>query len=242
MKSYYRLMLGAKSVFADECFKGNFIGVNFLGHIDFTNNLPENWRDFNKVYIPEYLKVFPDKKKVTAGVLLIFGLVFSMVLINYGLSNKQIEDVVYVRENTQLDGVANNVKDTSADLSMKLKSSQMDKVEGIDLEVKSGFFSPVQKIKLNESELKSLKKEKLVTKKLSSLNPKTDYTVNLNIKSKQKDFKYNTNKILFTTLNSEEKDSDVAVKPNEPSTPGKPTLPIEPVPNPSVYIPWRTIF
>lgn len=67
MKSYYRLMLGAKSIFADECYKGNFIGVNFLGHVDFTNNLPDNWKDFNKIYIPEYLKVFPDKSKITAG-------------------------------------------------------------------------------------------------------------------------------------------------------------------------------
>jgi restriction system protein len=38
-----------------------------MGSIDFTHHLPENWRDFNHKYIPEYLKEFPDKKKVTAG-------------------------------------------------------------------------------------------------------------------------------------------------------------------------------
>jgi restriction system protein len=67
MRSYFRLMLGAKSKFADECFKENYIGVNFLDNIDFTHHLPDNWRDFNHKFIPEYLKVHPDKKKVTAG-------------------------------------------------------------------------------------------------------------------------------------------------------------------------------
>ncbi len=60
-------MLGAKSVFADECFKENFIGVGFMGSIDFTNHLPDNWRDFNHKFIPEFLKINPDKKKVAAG-------------------------------------------------------------------------------------------------------------------------------------------------------------------------------
>ena len=29
MKAYYRVMLGQKSVYADECFTGNFIGTDF---------------------------------------------------------------------------------------------------------------------------------------------------------------------------------------------------------------------
>ena len=67
MKNYYRVMLGAKSIYADECFKENYIGVGFMASIDFTHHLPENWRDFNQKFIPEYLKEHPDKKKVTAG-------------------------------------------------------------------------------------------------------------------------------------------------------------------------------
>jgi len=67
MKNYYRVMLGAKSIYADECFKENFIGVGFMSNIDFTHHLPDNWRDFNQKFIPEYLKEHPDKKKVTAG-------------------------------------------------------------------------------------------------------------------------------------------------------------------------------
>jgi len=67
MKNYYRIMLGQKSIYADECLKGNFIGVGFLGNENFTNRLTDDWRSFNKEIIPIYLKHHPDKKKVTAG-------------------------------------------------------------------------------------------------------------------------------------------------------------------------------
>lgn len=60
-------MLGAKSKFAEECFRENYIGVGFLSKIDFTHHLPDNWRAFNQKFIPEYLKENPDRKKVTAG-------------------------------------------------------------------------------------------------------------------------------------------------------------------------------
>lgn len=67
MKNYYRIMLGQKSVFAEEAFKGNFIGGDWLPDIDLTNKLPENWRDFNKKFIPIYQEVNPGKTKVSAG-------------------------------------------------------------------------------------------------------------------------------------------------------------------------------
>ncbi|EHQ26310.1 endonuclease NucS domain-containing protein [Mucilaginibacter paludis] len=67
MKTYYRIMLGKKSIYAAECFAGNFIGADFLENIDLTGKLPENWRDFNHAFIPVYLKENPDKSKVTAG-------------------------------------------------------------------------------------------------------------------------------------------------------------------------------
>jgi len=60
-------MLGAKSIHAEECFKGNFIGADFKINFDLTNNLPDNWRDFNKKYIPEWLATHPGKSKVAAG-------------------------------------------------------------------------------------------------------------------------------------------------------------------------------
>ncbi|WP_419788127.1 endonuclease NucS domain-containing protein [Pseudodesulfovibrio sp.] len=67
MKSYFRIMLGKGSVHADECHKGGFIGADFGIEQDLTNDLPEEWREFNKKFIPVYLKNEPEKSKVAAG-------------------------------------------------------------------------------------------------------------------------------------------------------------------------------
>ena len=67
MKQYYRIMLGKKSVHAEECLKGNFIGADFAIASDLTKKLPDNWKVFNKEFIPIYLKNRPDKTKVSAG-------------------------------------------------------------------------------------------------------------------------------------------------------------------------------
>lgn len=67
MKNYYRVMLGKKSVFAEECFNGNFIGVDFGIEQDLTNRLPEEWRAFNKEFIPVFLMARPEKTKIGAG-------------------------------------------------------------------------------------------------------------------------------------------------------------------------------
>ncbi len=60
-------MLGKKSLYADEGYKGGFVGIGFFEDTDLSNKLPENWRDFNKEYIPHFLKDNPDKTKVSAG-------------------------------------------------------------------------------------------------------------------------------------------------------------------------------
>ena len=60
-------MLGAKSVYAEQCYKEGFIGANFDINQDLTNDLPDNWRDFNKKFIPVWLTAHPEKKKVAAG-------------------------------------------------------------------------------------------------------------------------------------------------------------------------------
>lgn len=67
MKRYYRVTLGAGSVHADECLKGNFIGVDYGMNLDFKGKVHDNWRDFNKEFIPVYLQNNPNKKKVAAG-------------------------------------------------------------------------------------------------------------------------------------------------------------------------------
>lgn len=60
-------MLGAKSIHAEECFKGNFIGTGFLGKYDLSKQLPDNWREFNKKYIPLWMEKNPGKSKIAAG-------------------------------------------------------------------------------------------------------------------------------------------------------------------------------
>jgi len=67
MKSYYRVMLGRQSVYAAECFSGGFIGANFEIAEDLTGKLPDEWRAFNKAFIPVYLAGHPGKSRVTAG-------------------------------------------------------------------------------------------------------------------------------------------------------------------------------
>lgn len=67
MKNYYRVMLGRKSAHAAEGFAGNFIGADFGINQDLTNKLPEEWREFNKAFIPVFLEVHPDKTKIGAG-------------------------------------------------------------------------------------------------------------------------------------------------------------------------------
>lgn len=66
-KNYYRVMLGRGSAFSELCYKENFIGTDFGIEQDLKNELPENWRDFNKKFIPIYMKNRPDKSKVAAG-------------------------------------------------------------------------------------------------------------------------------------------------------------------------------
>ena len=67
MKRYYRIMLGAKSMHADECRAGGFIGADFGIDQDLTHKLPDEWRAFNHEFIPVYLKTHPDKTKIGAG-------------------------------------------------------------------------------------------------------------------------------------------------------------------------------
>ncbi len=67
MKQYYRIMLGNASIYASECYKGSFIGVDYGFIQDLSGHLPDKWRDFNKQFIPVYIEAHPDKSKITAG-------------------------------------------------------------------------------------------------------------------------------------------------------------------------------
>jgi len=67
MKNYFRVMLGKGSVHAEKCFAENFIGTDFGIAQDLTHKLPEEWRTFNKEFIPIYIAGHPDKSKIAAG-------------------------------------------------------------------------------------------------------------------------------------------------------------------------------
>lgn len=67
MKNYYQIRLGARNAYAKEAHAGNYIGAGWLPDIDLTNELSDNWREFNQKYIPIYLEKNPDKTKVSAG-------------------------------------------------------------------------------------------------------------------------------------------------------------------------------
>lgn len=60
-------MLGRGSEHASKCFKENFIGADFGIHQDLSKELPDDWRPFNKKFIPVFLGNNPDKSKVAAG-------------------------------------------------------------------------------------------------------------------------------------------------------------------------------
>ena len=67
MTRYYRIMLGRKSIHAAEAITGSFIGADFTIKEDLSDKLPDEWREFNKAFIPVFMANKPDKTKVAAG-------------------------------------------------------------------------------------------------------------------------------------------------------------------------------
>jgi restriction system protein len=67
MKSYYRVMLGRKSIHSAVCFAENYIGVDFEIYQDLTSELPDDWRAFNTKFRPVFLANHPGKTNVGAG-------------------------------------------------------------------------------------------------------------------------------------------------------------------------------
>jgi len=67
MKSYYRVILGKQNAYADECFKGNFIGADYGIKEDLTGRLPDEWRAFNAEFVPIFLVGRPHKTRIAAG-------------------------------------------------------------------------------------------------------------------------------------------------------------------------------
>ncbi len=60
-------MLGRKSIHSETCFAESFIGADFEVNQDLTNELTENWRDFNAKFRDIFKSNHPDKTNVGAG-------------------------------------------------------------------------------------------------------------------------------------------------------------------------------
>jgi|688.fasta_scaffold156800_2 restriction system protein len=67
MKSYYRVILGAKSAYVQSCLDEGYVGVDYGINEDLKGKLPDEWREFNHKYIPVYLANHPGKTKIAAG-------------------------------------------------------------------------------------------------------------------------------------------------------------------------------
>jgi len=67
MRDYYRVMLGKSSIHAKECVDGSFIGTDYGIRQDLTEKLPEDWRAFNREFIPIYQHINNMQSKVSAG-------------------------------------------------------------------------------------------------------------------------------------------------------------------------------
>ena len=60
-------MLGKGSMYAKMCRNEGYIGADFDVYVDLSDSLYENWRDFNKKFIPVWMENVPGKSKTAAG-------------------------------------------------------------------------------------------------------------------------------------------------------------------------------
>lgn len=67
MKKYNRVMLGRGGMFAQMCREQGYIGADFDINVDLSDSLYDNWRDFNKKFIPVWMNNIPGKSAVAAG-------------------------------------------------------------------------------------------------------------------------------------------------------------------------------
>lgn len=69
MKNYFKIMLDAKNrvLFAEECRKGNFIGVDYGIRMDLTKHLNDDKSKFIHELVPEFLKHNSHHSKIAAN-------------------------------------------------------------------------------------------------------------------------------------------------------------------------------
>ncbi len=61
------MVAGARNVYVYDCLSGNFIGGDWSVHRDLTPGLPEDWKEFNRAFTPEYIEHNPGRSQVAAG-------------------------------------------------------------------------------------------------------------------------------------------------------------------------------
>lgn len=66
-KNYYRIMLGAKNKHAQQCYEECWFGGGWKIDRDLTDDLTDDWRDFNAKYRSVYMEANPGKSKIAAG-------------------------------------------------------------------------------------------------------------------------------------------------------------------------------
>jgi len=64
---YMRLRTGREHQWFDDFYNNNYIAVGFNLDINLSDSLYDNWREFNKKFIPEIIKREPSKSRVAAG-------------------------------------------------------------------------------------------------------------------------------------------------------------------------------
>lgn len=67
MKKYNRVMLGRAGMYAKMCREEGYIGADFEINQDLSDSLYENWREFNKKFIPIWMNNVPGKSTTSAG-------------------------------------------------------------------------------------------------------------------------------------------------------------------------------
>lgn len=67
MAKFFRVSLGKNAQYLDDALEHGYIGTGWMVDTDLTGTFPENWRDFNKVYVPEIVASGECGSNVAAG-------------------------------------------------------------------------------------------------------------------------------------------------------------------------------
>lgn len=66
-KKISRLRTGRNQEWFQTFYEGSYVGISYGLEMDLSNDLFDNWRDFNKKYIDKIIKLSPGKSRVGAG-------------------------------------------------------------------------------------------------------------------------------------------------------------------------------